>query len=179
MLHFFSCNKDKNVYARFRDGSKTSGIAFRPNSNPNYDLSGKSILGTWVYSFPFYDAVLNIKSDGTFSWFDWGCTGKTYSEGNWQLNGNIVSLQSYEKYNYQQSGIINQSVLTTIVNSSVSKKSAKIKRNSNSEIIFSDIHELPDTLNAYFNKQMYSFEGDTLFSLPKYDGNNARFVKVK
>lgn len=55
-----------------------------------------SIYGVWRVKGTFmYSNVLNIKKDGTFSYYEGTCLGDTYSVGNWRGLGYSFALNSF------------------------------------------------------------------------------------
>jgi hypothetical protein len=65
-----------------------------------HESTFEKLSKTWAYvSDNMYSfGSLNLKADSTFLYEFGGCLGTTYSAGKWTLQGNMIVLNSYEKY---------------------------------------------------------------------------------
>jgi hypothetical protein len=60
--------------------------------------SNKPIVGEWEKQYPYATAHISILPGGRFKYVHHGCTGISYSEGNWIQTGDKISLQSDSTY---------------------------------------------------------------------------------
>jgi len=65
----------------------------------------ESIYGEWscLSRTMFFSASIIIYKDGTFKYFDQGCTRKCYTEGKWINQGRFQIFTSYDKYRVEPS----------------------------------------------------------------------------
>lgn len=61
-------------------------------------MSNKQILGEWEKQYPFATEHISILPGGRFKYVHHGCTGISYSEGNWNQAGDKITLQSDSNY---------------------------------------------------------------------------------
>jgi hypothetical protein len=60
--------------------------------------SNEPILGEWEKQYPFATEHISILPGGRFKYVHHGCTGISYSEGNWNQTGDKISLLSDSTY---------------------------------------------------------------------------------
>lgn len=129
-----------------------------------------AITGTWVYSFPFYSSELTLQENGKFTFYERGCTGQGYSEGNWSINDETLILKSSEKFRKQVEAIINYThksstkQKTRVTNTKAGMYQVTIDPSlfeTNASFIW------PDTSNVFFDNVKIRITVDTLFELDK------------
>ena len=151
-------------------------ISHKSNCNAAIHYSQKNeFIGTWVYTFPFYYSKLKIFKTGRFTYYDGGCMGKSYTEGNWEVIDGKLSLTSFSKYQIET-----KSTYTTWYDSSKIETNNAGTLDSNYTLIrpmgIKVTH--PDTSNIYFNKKLFLKEKNSLIELDKNQSKtDVKYVK--
>ena len=143
-----------------------------------------SLFGKWTYSFAFYYSELTIKEDGTFKFYDEGCTGSEYTEGKWAYNGKTILLTSFEKY---ASGKAPEPVqISPPAKTSKSKRKirpGKLVYTLDTSFFSRSYPPLPtpgDITKVYFDKVQLVYVGNTLCELDKNgEKTDTRFTPIK
>lgn len=140
-------------------------------------------VGKWLYSFPFYSSELIINVDGTFQYHDQGCMCQSYSEGKWTINGQEITLHSFEEFKKSNAPAIIKTETKSVF---VRKKNQKSKSDGlkfnlpTFSTEYSVSVKRPDTSNIYFEKLRFMLIKDTLYKLDEKGlFAESKFVKGK
>ena len=144
-------------------------------------LPSVSLLGKWTYSFPFYYSELTINGDGTFKFYDEGCTRNDYTEGKWAYNGKTISLTSSKEYAIDTAPEPVQ-ISPPVKKSKSTRKirPGKLVYTFDTSFLNRPHPPLPgpgDTAKIYFDKVQLVYLGNSLFQLDKNgERTDTRFI---
>ena len=149
-----------------------------------------ALCGLWMNSIFMYSRALRFHNDGTFSFYDRGCTGKEYTEGRWEQIGNEVALTSFDKYKQeQQPFVVTESKPVEITETKPAGITRHKKKTRKGGLIVPDINityefinpvfissaKISDTSNYYFDHERFIYDGRNLYELGK-DGTRNKYI---
>ena len=164
MVLFLGCGVERSAEPSLNVHGASNALPVLLSSSIPSDVRGE-----WVYSFPFFSSRLFIRTNGSFSLCDRGCTGEDCWEGSWSASGTAVVLSSTSRRSILgvPGSVADQG------NPSVSvagdQKGSDDLLGSAWEIVPSVIPA--DTMVPSHDQILLSLEGDTLFVV---DGSGAK-----
>ena len=138
-------------------------------------------IGKWHLRGGFYSSDLNIKKDGTFKFFERGCIGKCYTEGNWFSDKNEIVMTSYKRLQGANSDYLDNHSTISSIKVIKSTKGANWTDLPTSFIITYNFNPgADDTLTTYFDKAHLLLKDDTLYMTTKDTSSTIRkYVSTK
>ena len=150
-----------------KDRTKDTDIVLPTEVLNQYQRANKGITGKWSYGFPFYSSSLTIQENGIFKFYSRACMGQSYSEGNWYLNGDYLTLKSFDKYKEQ----INSEIIIDRTKTEYTSKTQIKEGNAEIgpiEVNRSVVLNFPDTSHTYFDHSMFRLMDNTLYEMDQY-----------
>jgi hypothetical protein len=153
-------------------------IGFTSESLLTSQSSSRSqVIGDWKAIGTFmYSAKLTFKQNGTFEFFDRGCTGHSFTKGHWINNEETFFLTSLEEYRDPTPPSANVITFDSLKKENLSLltfDSSFMKRTKPSSFNPSD------TTDIYFENVVYKLEGDTLYRIDKTGLRSTTFIAEK
>jgi hypothetical protein len=125
------------------------------------------LVGEWKYNNTiWYSSELTLNNNGTFTFHDQGCNGQRFSQGQWTLIHNSISLTSFDNFKQKEQTEANSS--NEVVEQKKPKRKLKKGEVEYSFVGFKDVPPaaLPgpsDTILVYLDKLHLDVRSDTLY----------------